>query len=204
MENPATRWRPALFEILLLIVGIGLLAAGVAWRIIVERTGIPAMRACLADPDPSIRSAAIDRIRGPIGDHASALLELARRDTAPEVREAITRLAARNQWEPNDTPALADLRSMVAEWLQNADPEPIGGSRSTTVTNQDPKVDGSLLAAVEGAVPYEVVALRLRSAAGTMVLKSPGGETSARDFQPGHPHSQSSEGARRERRNDVA
>ncbi|MCL6537216.1 MAG: ATP-grasp domain-containing protein [Acidothermus sp.] len=98
-------------RLIALALGVALIAAGVAWRMIRSARVRQGIRRGLADPDPAVRIAAV-RQAAEIGlaSTAPALLRAVRTETDPAVRAAVVDCVAAHQWEPASTAAIVELR----------------------------------------------------------------------------------------------
>ncbi|MDQ1585490.1 MAG: carbamoyl-phosphate synthase large subunit [Actinomycetota bacterium] len=94
-----------------LVVAVAALSIAVAWRtvrLVRVRRGV---NAALRDPDPSIRSAAVQQAAEiGLGSTASALLRAVREETDPSVLAAVVVAVATRQWEPASTARIVELR----------------------------------------------------------------------------------------------
>ena len=125
--------------------------------------------AALADADPQVRRAALESIGERwIGPHAVALVDMARKETDPEVMAALISLVGRHQWEPADRPALVELRKLVLRWL--TDPEASNTAAPDGTLPFDP---AALLAWLTAALGEPLREIRIQRAEGSVVLRPP-------------------------------
>jgi len=156
-----------LLDIAAAITGVVLLGGAFVWRASTRRHVARRLDCALDDPDPRVRRAGLESIGERwLGPHAAVLVELARRETDPEVIAAMTVVVGRHQWEPADSPALIELRTRVQRWL----PDPRAGepSPSAAQVEFEPAAFLSWLTAILGEPVRE---LRIHQAHGSAVLR---------------------------------
>ena len=153
----------------IVVAGIGGLFTliGLAWRFGFHRTGIPAVRAGLSDPDPKVRAAALDRLTPAAGTFGPELLDLARRELAPEVHDALTRLVERMEKDPWPSRELEELRARVDSWT-GMDPTVLAQLSGWTEERA-----AALLTQLEHALGQPVVSLRVLTSSGSVMVKPP-------------------------------
>ena len=149
------------------MAGVVLLGGAVVWR---QSAGSHLRRlrdAAMADPDARVRQAALDSFGEQwLGPHATALLELARQETDPDVITALISLVGLHQWEPADNPALTELRSLVLRWLSDINANEPGVS--TESLRFEP---AELFTWLEAALGEPVVEVRIHGASGSVLLR---------------------------------
>jgi len=94
-----------------LLVGLALLSAAVAWRLVRALRVRRGVRAGLTDGDVDVRVAAVTQAAElGLATTAPALLRAARSEEDPDVLAAIVRSVAARQWEPASTGKIVELR----------------------------------------------------------------------------------------------
>ena len=158
-----------MLEIPASVGGALLVLVGIAWRFRFHRTGIPAVRAQLAHPDPTVRAAAVDGLARPAGSFAPELIDLARRELAPEVHDALARLVDRTNHESPDATEwaeLAELRTKVASWMA------VDAAVLTTIPGWSQDRAAELRARLEAVLGEEVVSLRVLTRTENITVKT--------------------------------
>jgi len=156
-----------LFEIAASVAGVGLLAGAFVWRAATLRHRARRLDAELANSDPQVRRAGLESIGEQwLGPHAGVLLELAGRETDPEVIAAMIMVVSRHQWEPA-SPPLIELRKRVQQWLDDS-PRAHEPSSAVAQVEFEPAAFLSWLTAILGEPVRE---LRIHQAHGSAVLR---------------------------------
>lgn len=146
-----------------------LLGIAFVWRWSSLRVPGRMLDVALANPDPQVRRAALESIGERwLGPHATVLVDLARRETDPEVIAALTTLVGRHQWEPADNPALVELRMLVLQWLDDAET----GEPSLTAAQIEFE-PAALLTWLSAVLGEPVRELRIHQAHGSAVARRP-------------------------------
>ena len=159
-----------MLELIVAIAGGALLIAGLTWRSLFHGTGIPGIRALLGDPDPRVRAAALDQLDSSLDEYGPELVNLARRERAPEVHDALVRLVERFAEGDPALWASPDLRELRERAFSRAGGDP--ALEIERLLNWPAGRAAELIAHIEHALFEEVTWLRVLNSFGAFELKT--------------------------------
>src|SRR4051794_21834865 len=97
-------------QLVVLGIGLALVVAAVAWKLVVRRRNTEVIARALNDPSPETRQAALRLVAGQgVENHVELLWRRTEIETDPVLLRMLADVVARNQWAPTDDPRLIDL-----------------------------------------------------------------------------------------------